>query len=87
MTESDDDLLDVEAVDELDLDEVDSVEALDTDALPDAGEVDLTQLGPLVGLAKSVLESVTEGDDDPSAGEKQARVNHLKEIHEGEKRA
>ncbi|MFD1641167.1 hypothetical protein [Halohasta litorea] len=82
MTESDDDLLDVEAVDELDLDDVDSVEALSTDDLPDASELDLTQLGPLVGLAKSVLESVTAGDDDPSAGKLQALL-HLVNLIQG----
>ncbi len=84
MTESDDDLLDVEAVDDLDLglDEVDSVEALDTDDLPDANELDLAQVGPLVELGISILESVTEGDDDPAAGKVQALL-HLVYLIQG----
>ncbi|MFW5978064.1 MAG: hypothetical protein ACOCP2_02360 [Halohasta sp.] len=77
MTESDDDLLDVdvEAVDELDLDELDSIEALDSEALPDPDELDLTQIGPLVELGISILESVTEGEDDPAAGKLQALLH------------
>jgi hypothetical protein len=82
MTESDDDLLDVEAVDDLDLDAVDSVEALDTDDLPDADELDLTQVGPLVELGISILESVTEGEDDPAAGKVQALL-HLVYLIQG----
>jgi len=83
MTESDEELLDVEAVDDLDdLGDIGSVEELDTDDLPDANEVDLTQLGPLVELAKSILESVTEGDDDPAAGKLQALL-HLVNLIQG----
>jgi len=82
MTESDDDLLDVEAVDDLDLDDLDSVDELDTEELPDASELDLTQLGPLVEGAQSLLESMTEGEDDPSAGKLQALL-HLVNLIQG----
>ncbi|WP_253738030.1 hypothetical protein [Halohasta salina] len=82
MTDSEEGLLDVEAVDDLGLDDVDSIEALDTDALPNASELDLTQLGPLAELAISVLESVTEGEDDPAAGKLQALL-HLVSLIQG----
>jgi len=82
MADSDDDLLDVEAVDDLNVDDVDSIEAIDTDALPDASELDLAELGPLVGLAKSIIESVTEGEDDPAAGKLQALL-HLMNLIQG----
>lgn len=80
MTESDDDLIDVEAVD--DLTDIDSVEQLNTDDLPDADELDLAQLGPLVELAKSILESVTEGEEDPNARKVQALL-HLVNLIQG----
>ncbi len=82
MTDSDDELIDVEAVEDLGLDEIDSVEALDTDTLPDVSELDLTQLGPLAELAKSILESVTAGDEDPAAGKLQALL-HLVNLIQG----
>ena len=72
--------IDVEAVDELD--DVDSVEEIGADDLPDATGLDLAQLGPLVELAISILESVTEGEDDPAAGKVQALL-HLVYLIQG----
>jgi hypothetical protein len=83
MTDSEEELLDVDAVDDIDaLDDVDSVEELDTDVLPDVDELDLAQVGPLVELGISILESVTEGEDDPAAGKVQALL-HLVNLIQG----
>mgnify|MGYP006276718193 FL=1 len=72
---ADDERIDVEAVDALD--DVDSIEQIGTDALPDPTQLDLSQLGPLIGLARSILESLTDGEDDPSAGKPQALLHLL----------
>jgi len=75
-----DDVVDVDAVDELG--ELTDGADLDSETLPDAESLDLEQLGPLVEGAKSLLESVTEGDDDPSAGKLQALL-HLVNLIQG----
>jgi len=81
-----DDTIDIDAVDELDelaeLDDLDDLTDIDSETLPDADSLDLEQLGPLVEGAKSLLESATEGDDDPSAGKLQALL-HLVNLIQG----
>ena len=80
------DAVDVGVVDELtdvaDLDDIDALDDLDSETLPDADDLDLDQLGPLVEGAKSLLESVTEGKEDPSAGKLQALL-HLVNLIQG----
>ena len=66
----------------LDVESVDDLEALDTDDLPNPSELELTQLGSLVELATSTLESVTAGEEDPSAGKLQALL-HLVNLIQG----
>ena len=67
--------IDIEAVDALD--DIDSIEEIGGDDLPAPTDLDLTRLGPLIGLARSILESVTDGEDDPSAGKTQALLHLL----------
>lgn len=74
MTDADEELLNIESLDD--------VGDLDTDDLPEPSELELTQLGPLVELAKSTLESVTAGEENPSAGKLQALL-HLVNLIQG----
>lgn len=81
MTESaDENLVDVDLVD--DLGDLTDGEQFDTDLLPDAGNLDFEQLGSLVEQATDLLESVTEGDDDPSKEKLQALL-HLVNLIKG----
>ncbi len=76
MTDTDD-ILDSETVEELG-----ELTELDSERLPEADELDFEQLGPLVEAATSLLESVTEGEDDPKSDRLQALVHLVGLIQE-----